>query len=179
MAAKNKADLKTDNGTTFPSGTGNILAADERLFNDDVIDSYINTEETATQTMSGDIDMDGNSILNDPRLDQVSKNVYVGWTVAPIPTVNAGDDHLFDLSAGVGVFVDFSDPENVVSTTLNYAGATGIAGTLLGSAAIRQTYITIAAPSTVVQRGVLPNEQEAETELFIGNMTHGNESWDK
>lgn len=175
MTIKDKATLKAQSAATFPSATGNILASDHRVYNVDDIDSAMNLAETTTQTVSGDIDMSGNSILNDPRLDQVSKNVYVGWTVAPIPTVNAGDNHLFDLSAGVGVFVDFSDPENVVSTILNYAGATGIAGTLLGSAAIRQTYITIAEPNTIVQRGVAPNEQEAETELFVGNMTHIND----
>jgi len=64
MTAKDKATLKGDSNTTFPSGTGNILASDHRVFNDDVIDSYINTQETADQSMSGNLDMQGNDILN-------------------------------------------------------------------------------------------------------------------
>ena len=75
MAAKDKAQLKIDNDGTFPSGTGGIVAVDERSFNLDCIDSYLNTSETVSQPMSGDIDMQGNNIIN-----QGNKNeAYSGY----------------------------------------------------------------------------------------------------
>lgn len=64
MAAQDKAALKAKSDSAFPSGTGNILAANHRGFNDDVIDSYLNTQETGVQSLLGDLDLQGNDLLN-------------------------------------------------------------------------------------------------------------------
>lgn len=64
MAAKDKATLKADNITTYPSGTGNILAVDDRAYNVDIIDSSLNTQETADQGLMGNLNLQGNDLLN-------------------------------------------------------------------------------------------------------------------
>ena len=174
MAAKDRASLKAQSDSTFPSATGNIIASEHRLYNGDDIDSSFNVAETGTQAINSNIDTKGNEILNEPTLVATKRMIFSGWHVAPDISVNAGDNTQFDLTAGDGVIVDLSNPSAPVLTNISYPGATGIPGTLLGSAAVRQTYLTIDSGLTVNQSGSAPNQEVSETSLFVGNLTHGN-----
>jgi hypothetical protein len=172
MTAKDRATLKAQSDATFPSGTANILASDHRVYNQDDIDSSFNVAETGTQAINSDIDTQGNEILNEPNIVASKRNIYAGWNDAPVLTVNAGDNTQFDLTAGVGTFIDLSDPTAPVRTTFNFPGATGVPGTLLGGG-IRQTFVTINSAGTILQNGVAPDAFAGETDLFVGNLTHG------
>jgi hypothetical protein len=172
----NKADAITQIDSLINDNVSNeISEADVRETLKQNVQSNVNTNETAEQTMSGPLNMQDNDITNVPAFKRFNRNSYVGWHVAPTLTVNAVDDTQFDISAGEGVFVDLSDPSNTTPTTFTYPGATGIAGTLLGSASVRQTFVTINDSGTVVQRSTAPSYKQGEEELFIGNLTHGND----
>ncbi len=78
----------------------------------------------------------------------------------------------FDISAGTLYFYDYSIPEVPVETVVNFPLTTGIAGTLLGSAAIIVTYVSINTSGTVLQSGGAPTGFATETEILIGNINH-------
>lgn len=106
---------------------------------------------------------------------QIQRGTYGGWIESPNLTVNGGNNKQFDISAGTGMFVDFTDPSNVMRLPYSYPGSTGNVGTLLGSAAIRQSFISINNLGVIQQRSVEPTGNQGEEELFLGNLTHGND----
>ena len=67
------------------------MAVNHRGYNVDCIDSYVNTEETTTQTINGDIDFQGNNLLNAGNLFTADTVLFSNdGTLTGMTTVNDG-----------------------------------------------------------------------------------------
>ena len=117
----------------------------------------------------------GGGGLDSASVARYDRSSYTGIHTVSNLSVNGGDNHQFDIAPISGQFVDFSDPSSPNVFTKSFAGATGVVGIFLGSAAVKQTYITMDKDFNIIQRTSLPDQEEGEQEWFLGNMTHGND----
>lgn len=86
-------------------------------------------------------------------------------------SINA-DPTKFNISAGVGIISNFSDPDNPVSTIINFPAFTGITPTYLTTGNI--TYIAInSAPSIVMQASPFTASQRRDL-IVLGAVVHSN-----
>ena len=122
MTAKNKAALKADNVATFADAKpGGILAAEERVYNENEIDSFINNQEVGLQTLNGPIN------LGDNTLQGVSNNEVTILTVLDEQSnaasqVPIGEDAPMQIEFGPGIVTPDITLSAAGALTVNVTG---------------------------------------------------------
>lgn len=103
--------------------------------------------------------------------NMMSSHIFSGC----VPSINGGDNTLFDISAGVIIFVDnYTDPATPTVTVLNYAGSTGNAVTNLATENV--TYLSLDAAGTIHQDATQIADGDLRSQVEIGVLTHPNKT---
>jgi hypothetical protein len=106
--------------------------------------------------------------------DEVDANIRVGTGVIHGGTlsINAGDNTLFDISAGGAVFVDLDDN---IQTNITWTAKTGLTPTYLASNLI--SWVGLAVDGTVYQADHPLTEAERREFVDLGALVHVNKTY--
>jgi len=96
---------------------------------------------------------------------QTSTGLSFGGTVS----INAGDNTTFDIAAGAGIIVDYSDPQNPVETEVTWDA---LIGQSLDTPADNITFIGIDTAGACYQQGTSFDEADRRTFIRLGAVTH-------
>jgi hypothetical protein len=83
-----------------------------------------------------------------------------------------GDPTKFNITAGIGIISNFDDPENPISTLVNFPAFTGITPTYLLTGTI--TYVAINSTPSVVMQATPFTPEQRRSLIVLGAVVHSN-----
>ena len=102
---------------------------------------------------------------------QAGRSTTTGLLSGGVMTINAGDNTLFDISAGTGLVVDdYTDSTNPDVTEVSWDAQVGVATSGIGSAPL--TRIAIDASGVIVQKTTVFTPNDYKESIVIGSLLH-------
>lgn len=132
----------------------------------------IDSTHTATNYTAANATLDGHlsgidDVIETSSLMTVSLSTSLtsGGEVSATP-----GETTFDITAGSGIIVDDTDPENVVINDVSWAESTDVAVTNVVAANV--TYVGVNTAGAIVQQTTFPTPQERRSVIFLATITH-------
>jgi len=130
------------------------------------------TQTVTTPTYLGTVGADGTygKIL---LADLQGKKAFLSTGLIKNGLISAnGDPTKFNVTAGIGIISNFDDPENPISTIINFPAFTGITPTYLLTGTI--TYVAINNAAAIVMQATPFTPEQRRSLIVLGAVVHSN-----
>lgn len=109
---------------------------------------------------------------NISKLDKDTQKLSTGWVSGMLLSINSLDNSKFDISSGVFIITDYTNPLSPTVTKVEYPGVTGITPYFLTTN--NSTYLAIDINNTIVQSQNQFNYSQRRQYCLIGSVIHSN-----
>lgn len=117
--------------------------------------------------------VDLNFVIEEPPINLEQLSISSGLVSGGEVTINGGDNTKIDIAPLAGVLTDYwTNPGEIITTEINYAGATGVTVTYLGTNTY--SFIGIDKNGAIVQFANVPTNAERRENIILAQLGHAN-----